>query len=268
MSAGPCAGAARWSPAGERKGRATAWLFAREGAIVALTDIDAQGAEEVAQAIREEGHDARAWTLDAGDRNVVHTPVPQIAQALGGLDIVNNAGIVVNNAGISARVTFDDPDYDSHWDRNIAITLTGQQAAIRAAIPFLSDSDAPRIMNIAATEALGARAGCSAHSAAEAGVTGLTRSFAVEYGRRGITVTACVPAPSCWDERPSKRRGPRNLRPAAHRAAPPWRLRGNRLDCAESRTARRILDHRRDHPGGWRAFDACRETGRPSGLQI
>lgn len=170
-------------------GRATAWLFGREGARVAVTDIDSAGAEEVAQGIRDEGNDARAWTLDTGDRDMIHRLVPEIAGALGGLDII------VNNAGISGRVPFDDPSYDENWDRNIAITLTGQQAVIRAGIPFLSESDAARIINIASTEALGASAGFSAYSAAKAGVIGMTRSFAVELGRRGITVNCLCPGP-------------------------------------------------------------------------
>jgi 3-oxoacyl-[acyl-carrier protein] reductase len=170
-------------------GRATAYLFGREGARVAVTDVDAAGAEEVAAGIREEGNEALAWPLDVGDREAIHALVPEIADALGGLDII------VNNAGISKRVTFDDPDYERDWDRNLAITLTGQQTVIRAAVPFLSNSDAPRIINIASTEALGASAGFSAYSAAKAGVIGLTRSFSVELGRRGITVNCLCPGP-------------------------------------------------------------------------
>ena len=170
-------------------GRATSFLFARERARVAVTDIDTAGAEQVAAEIMAEGHDARAWGLDVGDRTAIKRVVPQIAQAFGALDII------VNNAGISRRVKFDDPDYDPNWDRNIAILLTGQQAVIRAAIPFLSASDSARIINISSTEALGASSGFSAYSAAKAGVIGLTRSFAIELGKRGITVNCICPGP-------------------------------------------------------------------------
>jgi 3-oxoacyl-[acyl-carrier protein] reductase len=65
----------------------------------------------------------------------------------------------------------------------------------RAALPHLRKSDAARIVNIASTEALGATAGHSGYSAAKAGITGLTRSLAVELGREGICVNAICPGP-------------------------------------------------------------------------
>src|SRR5690348_7936220 len=75
-------------------GRATAAVFAREGAKVAVTDVRAEDAEAVADELRAEGHDARAWALDVGDAEAIGRLVPQIAEALGGLDcIVNNAGV-------------------------------------------------------------------------------------------------------------------------------------------------------------------------------
>ncbi|MDU6749532.1 MAG: SDR family oxidoreductase, partial [Bradyrhizobium sp.] len=101
--------------------------------------------------------------------------------------------IIVNNAGISVRMAIDDASYDEAWAKALAVMLTAQQRVIRAALPHLRRSQSPRIVNIASTEALGATALHSAYSAAKAGVTGLTRSLAVELGRDGITVNCICP---------------------------------------------------------------------------
>ena len=145
-------------------GRATACILAAEGVRVAVVDLNGAGAEAAAQQIRDAGGQAWPWALDVADAAAV------------------------------ARVV-DAADYAQAWERALAVMLSGPQQMVRAALPHLRKSDAARIVNIASTEALGATAGHSPYSAAKAGVTGLTRSLAVELGREGITVNCICPGP-------------------------------------------------------------------------
>ena len=78
-------------------GRATARVFAAEGANVAVTDYSAEGAQAVAAEIAAKGEIAKAWTLDVANRDDINAVVNDVAAHFGGLDIV------VNNAGISVR---------------------------------------------------------------------------------------------------------------------------------------------------------------------
>ena len=170
-------------------GRATARVFAAEGANVAVTDLTVEGTSAVAEEITASGGKAGAWTLDVADRAAIDRVVKEVAAHFGGLDII------VNNAGISVRVPIDDPTYDEAWANAIAVMLTAHPRIIRAALPYLRKSKCPRIVNIASTEALGATALHSPYSAAKGGVASLTRSLAVELGREGITVNCICPGP-------------------------------------------------------------------------
>ncbi|HSV03141.1 MAG TPA: SDR family NAD(P)-dependent oxidoreductase [Phenylobacterium sp.] len=170
-------------------GRATAEVFAAEGAKVAITDVSEAALREVAEALTADGFSARAWTLDVADPEAVARVTEEVARHFGGLDIL------VNNAGVSAFAPIDADSYEAVWDRALAILLTAHQRLVRAALPHLRRSRCPRIVNIASTEALGATARDSPYAAAKAGVTGLTRALAVEFGREGITVNCICPGP-------------------------------------------------------------------------
>jgi 3-oxoacyl-[acyl-carrier protein] reductase len=175
--------------AGGGMGAATAAVFAAEGAHVAVTDRDTQAAVAVAKTILADGGSAHPWSLDVADPQQIKAVVSEIAARFGGLDCV------INNAGISGFAAIDDDGYEAVWDRSVAVLLTSHHRVIRAALPHLRRSAAPRIVNIASTEALGATARDSAYAAAKAGVTGLTRALAVELGREGITVNCICPGP-------------------------------------------------------------------------
>lgn len=167
-------------------GRAAARIFAGEGAKVAVTDYNGEGAQAVAAEI---GANARAWRLDVGDHDAIKRVINEAAAHFGGLDCV------INNAGIGRFMPLDAEGYDAHWDEMIAVCLTAHQRIVRAALPFLRRSKSPRIVNIASTEGLGATPLDSAYVAAKTGVTGLTRAMAVDLGREGITANCVCPGP-------------------------------------------------------------------------
>lgn len=168
-------------------GRATALLLAREGAKVAVTDLDPAACEAVAA---EAGEGARAFALDVSDGEAIKRVVADVAAHFGGIDIL------INNAGVSSFCPLDaGDDYDAIWHRAIAVMLTAHQRMVRAALPWLRRSDAARIVNIASTEGLGATPGDTPYVAAKTGVTGLTRGLAVDLGKEGITVNCICPGP-------------------------------------------------------------------------
>ena len=170
-------------------GRATAHAFADEGAKVAVTDFNSDGADLVATEIREGGGTAKAWMLDVSDADAITSVVNEVAKEFGGLDVL------INNAGIPAGLPIDHAKYDEVWGRALSVLLTSHQRTVRAALPHLRKSKSPRIVNIASTEALGATTRDSPYAAAKAGVTGLTRALAVELGPEGITVNCICPGP-------------------------------------------------------------------------
>ena len=174
-------------------GRATAQLFADEGARVVVADLSADAVRAVVDGIRAvHGDDAAlAATCDVADHAQLRNLVDQTIAWAGRIDIV------VNNAGVSLVNSMfqDEAEFEDNWARTLDINLTAHARLIRLALAYLIESGSGRIVNIASTESIVATAGLAAYAASKAGVTGLTRALAVELGRHGVTVNCICPGP-------------------------------------------------------------------------
>ncbi len=170
-------------------GRATALLFANEGAKVALIDINETGLREVANKIESGGCEALVLPADCGNQEALSAAVVTAAKHFGRVDII------VNNAGLSLIGALTDASYDANWEISMAVMASAQQWVVRAALPWLELAPHPRVVNIASTEALGATNYNSAYVAAKHASLGLTRALAIELGKKGITVNAICPGP-------------------------------------------------------------------------
>jgi 3-oxoacyl-[acyl-carrier protein] reductase len=175
-------------------GRATAHLFADEGARVAVVDLDPERVLAVTDEIRDV-HGAEAAidvACDVSDHAALHRLVDAVATGFGGIDVV------INNAGVSLVTSAfqDEGGFEANWARTLEINLTAHVRLIRLALPYLMRADGGgRVVNIASTEAIVTTAGLAAYAASKAGVVGLTKSLAVELGRHGVTVNCVCPGP-------------------------------------------------------------------------
>jgi len=166
--------------AGSGIGRAVAELFAREGARLALFDLQVDAARELAQ--RSGGV---ALQVDVADEAAVFDAVARAAGALGGLDGV------VNAAGIIALGPLENIDLQS-WRRQLDVNLTGPYLICRAALPWLRQSAHATIVNIASAQALRPVGASCAYAASKAGLLNFTKAIAGELAP-AIRVNAVCP---------------------------------------------------------------------------
>lgn len=174
-------------------GAATALRFAAEGAAVACADIDGDGAARVAAEIAEHGGRSIALQLDVTQEAAVVAALRRTVDELDGLHVV------FNNAGIGGR--------GHGWDETLAVNLTGVYYGTFHGCTMLAERGGGAVVNTASVAGLNGLVGpplpgaelspvlpgAGAYTAAKHGVVGLTRQFAIIYGRRGVRVNAVAP---------------------------------------------------------------------------
>ena len=191
-------------------GRAIALRLAREGADVALMDLN-PAVDETARRIRALGRKAVAVQTDIADATAVREAVARIAAELGPVDLlVNNAGVVKNIASVEKMT-------DDAWQNELGVNLTGAFNLVRATVGGMAERGFGRIVNISSVAARGGLARQVGYSATKAGLLGLTHTVALEYARKGVTCNAVLPG---MVETENVKAMPQEIRDAAIAATP------------------------------------------------
>lgn len=175
--------------AGTGIGRATAEIFAREGARVAIAEINAATGEETAQRVTAAGGEAIAIPCDVREEDSLRAAFRQTVQHFGGLHVLHN------NAGGSTLEdgTAVDAPMEEFW-RAIRLDLLGTFLGCRLGIPEIIKSGGGAVVNMSSVVALMGIPGRDCYTAAKGAVSALTRSLAVEFAEQRVRVNAIAPS--------------------------------------------------------------------------
>jgi 3-oxoacyl-[acyl-carrier protein] reductase len=172
--------------AGRGIGAATARLFARAGASLALLDRDGPAVHALAAEIGETGGDAAAFPADVTDDAAVRTVAADVVARWGRIDVlVNNAGIVRD-----ARL---EKATDEEWASTLDVNARGTMVCARAAVPYMLAAGRGRILSATSVVARAGNFGQTAYSASKGAIIAMTHTWARELGPKGITANAVAP---------------------------------------------------------------------------
>lgn len=172
---------------GTGNGKATAILYAREGARVLLVDYNLEAAEETKRIIDEEGGDCITFRADVSKSSDCKSMVEKCIQTFGRIDILhNNVGIMM--LGGPVELTEED------WDRMMNVNLKSIFLTCKYALPYMEAQGSGSIINLSSMASIRSMRGTSvAYAASKAGIIAFTREVAIQYASKGIRVNAILP---------------------------------------------------------------------------
>ena len=179
--------------AGSGIGRAIAVLFAKEGANVAVNDLNAEKAEQTAKLVEDLGQKSLVVVADVSETSPVKEMVKTCWETFGQIDVL------VNNAGIGAAFSSITHLKDARWDQIIKVNLRSVFLVSKYVARKMIKNEAPKnhlrgkIINMSSMRGKSGRSGFGAYGAAKAGIIILTQTLAQELGSKRITVNAICP---------------------------------------------------------------------------
>src|ERR687898_1417685 len=173
-------------------GRATALLFAREGASVVVADINEDDAQRTVADIEDEGGSARFVQIDVSEAEDMRTLMERAAEEMGGIDVI------VNNAGAQRSGAVTEFE-ESEWDLLMRVNPRSCFLGAKYGVPYLRERGGGSIVNVASLAGLKGGPGMTAYSASKGAIVAFTKALAAELAADGIRVNAMCPG---WIDTP------------------------------------------------------------------